>query len=169
MIACLDVHYEEKICRAAAVVSEHWTATAPIDSYATTVEVSGPYQAGQFYLRELAPLLAVVKQITRPIDVFVLDAYCYLDDDGSPGLGAYFHQAIGSRAVVIGVAKNRFRDSSHAEELFRGGSSRPLMVTSIGIGSRQAAEKIASMAGKHRLPTMIKAADRLARDGQGDT
>jgi len=163
MKACLDVHYKEQAARAAAIVFDDWAAATPVVEYSAVVTESGQYEPGRFYLRELAPLLAVIQHIAEPIEVFIIDAYCYLSAHGTPGLGAHLYAAINERASVIGVAKNRFRDSDHAEELFRGGSNRALFVTSIGLPQKVAALKIASMAGRFRIPTLLKAADQLTR------
>jgi deoxyribonuclease V len=133
MMACLDVHYKED------------------------------YQPGQFYLRELSPLLAVIERIAEPVDTLIIDAYCYLSADYTPGLGAFLYSAIGRAASVIGVAKNRYKTTTHAEEVFRGGSSHALFVTSVGFSRKEAAAKIASMAGPYRIPALLKAVDQLAR------
>jgi len=66
-------------------------------------------------------------------------------------------------AYIVGVAKNRYRDSEHAVEVFRANSKRPLFVTAIGIEYNVAAQHIQSMAGQFRIPKMLKAADGLAR------
>ncbi|MCE9548135.1 MAG: endonuclease V, partial [Planctomycetia bacterium] len=121
MIACLDVHYDAHLAAAAAVVFDEWTANAAIAQYSTVVGGSGEYEPGKFYLRELAPLLAVIGQIGEPIDVLVIDAYCYLSDDKLPGLGMHLHAAINQRCSIIGVAKNRYQNSRHADEVLRGG------------------------------------------------
>lgn len=64
----------------------------------------------------------------------------------------------------MGVAKNRFRDTVHAAEIYRGNSKRPLFVTSIGVDYQRAAAHVQSMAGAHRLPTLLKTVDRLSRN-----
>jgi deoxyribonuclease V len=78
-------------------------------------------------------------------------------------LGACLYEAIGGGASIVGVAKSRYRDTSHAIELTRGVSKRPLFITAIGMDYGQAARHIASMAGDFRIPSLLKAVDRLAR------
>jgi len=95
----------------------------------------------------------------------VIDAYCHLSEAREPGLGAYLHETLPENSIVIGVAKNRFRDTNHAIEVRRGGSDRPLFVSSIGVDYATAAEHIHSMSGPHRMPKLLKAVDRLCRDG----
>lgn len=163
MIACLDVHYENELAYAAAVVFDKWDAASSLSEYTTCAANSVDYEPGRLYLRELPPLLNVAQCICESIDVYVIDAYCHLSADFAPGLGAYFHEALNNAASIVGVAKNRFHNTTHAMELIRGGSRRPLFITSIGIQYETAVSYVRMMAGNFRIPTMIKAADRLAR------
>lgn len=164
MIACFDVHYQDDVAFAAAVLIENWNDREPQHQFVVKCHDVEAYQPGSFYQRELKPLRAVLEAIPLPVDCFVIDAYCHLSKDESPGLGAYFHELLPGGSTVIGVAKNRFRDTTHAEATFRGSSQRPLFVTSIGIDYVTAAEYIRSMAGENRIPTILKAVDRLCRD-----
>ena len=164
MIACFDVHYQQEHASAAAVVIENWSDREPSHQYTVRCDDVAAYQAGSFYQRELKPLQQVVEKIDVPVDIYVIDAYCHLSKDRSPGLGAYFHDLLPESSIVIGVAKNRFRDTSHAIELLRGESQKPQFVTSIGVDYLTAAERIRCMAGEHRIPTILKAVDRLCRD-----
>ena len=166
MIACFDVHYDAGGANAAAVVFDHWASDQPIERLVVRSENVAEYQAGSFYQRELAPLCSVIEQITSPVHTFVIDAYCHLSKAGAPGLGAYLYETLPENSIVIGVAKNLFRGTDHGIEVLRGGSDRPLFVSSIGIDYQSAAERIRSMAGPHRLPTLLKAVDRLCRDGR---
>lgn len=164
MIACFDVHYEDDFAVAAAVLIQNWTDAAPKDQFSVKCPGVEAYRAGSFYQRELKPLQEVLKAIPDSVDHFVLDAYCHLSPEHDPGLGAYFHELLPQGSRVIGVAKNRFRDTTHAEEVIRGESARPIFVTSIGIDYSTAAEYVRLMAGEFRFPTILKAVDRLCRD-----
>ena len=163
MIVCLDVQYLDDAAQAAAIVFDDWQSDTSVSQHTALVSQPAEYESGKFYLRELQPLLTVLEEIKSPLDAYVVDGYCYLSADRSPGLGAYLAEALDGETTVIGVAKNRYRDTRHAVELLRGGSSRPLFVTSIGIQYAAAAQHIKEMAGDHRLPTLLKAVDRLAR------
>lgn len=163
MFACLDVHYDANNAHAAAILFDDWTAVAPLAKSTAWVSDVVAYQSGEFYLRELHPLLTVIQKLEQPIDCYVLDGYCHLSAELAPGLGAYLYEALGSGAPVIGVAKNRYRDTTHAVELVRAKSKRPLFITAIGMTYDAAARCIGSMAGEHRIPTLLKAVDRLAR------
>lgn len=168
MIAALDVYYSDTNAYAAAVVFEHWDSETPVATYAACVANCGDYAPGQFYLRELQPLLSVISEIREEVSVFVIDAYCHLSAEGERGLGARLAETLPGEPTIIGVAKNRFRDSAHAVELLRGGSKRPLFVTAIGLAYDEAADKIGSMHGPYRVPTLLKEVDRLSRITNGE-
>ncbi len=165
MIACFDVHYDNDCANAAAIVFNQWADEKPVEQYIVRCNQVGEYCAGSFYQRELAPLREVIQQIKHPIHTYVIDAYCHLSVDCSPGLGAYLHQELPHNSAVIGVAKNCFRETDHAIELLRGGSDRPLFVSSIGIDYQTAANHIKSMTGNYRMPTLLKMVDYLSRNG----
>jgi deoxyribonuclease V len=46
-----------------------------------------PYRLGQFYLRELPPLRAVLHDLSGMLGLLVVDDYADLDPAGRPGLG----------------------------------------------------------------------------------
>lgn len=165
MIACFDVHYFGDLACAAAILIERWQDNVAVARYCVECKDVAPYRPGQFYQRELQPLAAAIAAIEEPVEHFVIDAYCHLSADLSPGLGAHLFKTLQEGSAVIGVAKNNFRDTSHAVEVFRGDSQRPLYVTSIGMEYEDAAKHIESMAGSHRNPTMLNEVDRLCREG----
>jgi len=163
MIACFDVYYDQNSAYAAAIVFSDWADTLPDEHYELEIHDIGEYKPGSFYQRELKPITELIDLIPAPIKYFVIDAYCHLSDSYDPGLGQYLFQKLPPESVVIGVAKNRFRATTHAFELCRGGSKRPLFITSIGIDYRLAADCIKSMAGDHRIPLLLKKVDNLSR------
>ncbi len=120
-----------------------------------------PYRPGEFYLRELPPLRAVLADV-RGLALVVVDGYVDLDPSGRPGLGAHVHREFG--VPVIGVAKTAFRTATHAVPVLRGRSTRPLFVTAAGIARDDAAGMVAQMAGRFRLPDALRRADALARN-----
>ena len=166
MIACLDVHYDHDVANAAAIVFADWTSPSSPAQYTATVSVPAEYEPGRFYLRELPPLLRVIEKIREHIDTYVIDGYCHLSSDMAPGLGAHLKESVAPAATIIGVAKNRYRESGHALELLRGESKRPLFITAIGMDCAMAARHVASMAGDSRIPTLLHAVDRLSRGGR---
>jgi deoxyribonuclease V len=121
-----------------------------------------PYRPGEFYLRELPPLRAVLHGIDG-LGLLVVDGYADLDPGGRPGLGAHAHAEFA--IPVIGVAKSAFRTATHAIPVRRGTSARPVFVTAAGIPRVYAAELVRLMAGRFRVPDALRRADQLARTG----
>jgi len=93
-----------------------------------------PYHSGQFYLRELPPLHAVLDGLDG-MRLLIVDGYADLDPAGRPGLGAHACAEFG--VPVIGVAKTAFRTATHAVPVVRGESSaRPLFVPTLTLSPR---------------------------------
>jgi len=159
--AAVDVHYPQTGgARAALVLADDETfATIVAEHVAVLATVEG-YQPGAFYTRELPALEAVLAQVDPP-SLLVVDGYVDLDPDGRPGLGAHVHERFGR--PVIGVAKTGFHSATHAIPVRRGGSTRPLYVTAVGLSTVEAAAVVAGMAGAHRIPSALKRVDALAR------
>ena len=101
-------------------------------------------------------------------DVIVIDGYVYLGDPSHPGLGQHLYDALQGRAAVVGVAKTRFKGTPDNCEILRGGSNRTLFVTSVGIALEIAKRDIQAMYGRHRLPDLLKLADRECRGRQAE-
>ena len=121
-----------------------------------------PYLPGQFYLRELPALRAVLDGLSE-MALLVVDGYADLDPDGRPGLGARAHAEFA--VPVIGVAKSAFRTATHAIPVLRGASARPLYVTAAGMPPTDAANLVRHMTGRYRIPNALRRADTLARAG----
>lgn len=164
-IACVDVHYFEGGRRAALVLFDEWSdAVAAREIVEEHSVASTPYVPGEFFRRELDAILSIVTPVVGELRAIVVDGYVWLDDRGRPGLGARVREALGDAVPVIGAAKTRFRGAGGIE-VSRGESVRPLIVTAVGMEERVAADAIRSMHGEHRLPTLLKRADDLARRG----
>ncbi len=164
MRIAVDVQYSELAVVTAAVGFIDWSDPASTLECVFSAEVTPkPYEPGAFYKRELPFLLAAVALVEQhhPVEVVVIDGHVWLQE-GRPGLGARLHEALGARTAVIGVAKAAFAGGS-AVPVLRGDSSRPLFVTAAGINPHRAAELVCGMHGPHRVPTLLKRADQLAR------
>jgi deoxyribonuclease V len=162
MLAAVDVHYNDQssTAMAAAIGFNDWTDDRPASEHRALIANVAPYVPGSFFERELPCLLEVLSLIPNRLDAVVIDGYVTLGD--RPGLGMRLWQAIDQKSAVVGVAKTRFR-SAPAVEITRGGSRIPLFITCIGIELAHAAELVKNMHGEHRLPTLLKIVDRLAR------
>jgi deoxyribonuclease V len=165
VLACVDVHYPAGAVEAiaACVLFRSWSDAGPAEQHVVRVTPVAPYVPGELYRRELPGLLAVLEQVAHPLEVIVVDGYVWLDHE-RPGLGWHLHEAIGRRAAVVGVAKNEFAGNRAALELSRHGR-RALYVTAVGMPAELARQRVLEMHGQHRIPTLLKAADRLSRGG----
>jgi deoxyribonuclease V len=167
LFVAVDVHYLSALSSRAALVAARDSALADIVAERSVLVAGGaPYRPGQFYLRELPPLRAVLRgdSIAGRIALIVIDAYVDLDAGGQPGLGAHVHQEFG--VPVIGVAKSAYPTATHAAPVLRGESRRPLLVTSAGLSHAEAARLVGQMAGRFRLPDALRRADALARGAE---
>jgi deoxyribonuclease V len=161
--AAVDVHYlRTGGARAAAVLAADAAFAHLLAERTAVVPLVSSYRPGQFYLRELPPLRAVLEDVSG-LGLLVVDGYADLDPDGRPGLGARAHAEFG--IPVIGVAKSRFPTATHAVPVVRGSSARPLFVTAAGMPGADAADLVRRMAGRYRLPDALRLADTLARAG----
>jgi deoxyribonuclease V len=161
LFVAVDVHYlDDSRARAAMVAAAEPRFSVVSCTRTVMVSVAAPYQPGAFYRRELPAVHAVIPA-SSPLALIVIDGYADLDAAGRPGLGAHVHAEFG--VPVIGVAKTPFRTATHAAQVRRGRSSRPLYVTAAGMPTADAARLVGEMAGPYRLPAALKLADRLAR------
>jgi deoxyribonuclease V len=161
LIAAFDVCYEGDVrATAAAVIFRDYADARPGSEFLLLTKSVFPYVSGQFWRRELPCVLALIEQLDEVPDEIVIDGYVMLGD--KPGLGRHLFESLSGKVPVIGVAKSPHRDAK-AIEVFRGESKRPLYVTSAGVDVREAAKRIRQMHGAHRLPTLLKRVDMLAR------
>jgi deoxyribonuclease V len=165
LFVAVDVHYRsESEARAALVATRDRTFAEIAWTRTAMVTPGAPYQPGEFFRRELPALRAVIpagEETGEELALIVIDGYVDLDPAGRPGLGAHVHAEYS--VPVIGVAKTAFTTATHAVQVLRGQSRRPLYVTSAGISRTEAALVVSEMAGQYRLPDALKLADRLCR------
>lgn len=163
MIVALDVLYGEG---GAALVGAVGFCSFKADepSFEMSFPMSGcaEYEPGAFYKRELPCLLAALSQM-QEVDIVIVDGYVDLDGRGRAGLGRKLWEALGGSIPVIGVAKTPFHGIPKEWELLRGKSSNPLLVTAAGMGLNEAKRAVASMAGEHRMPALLRRVDQLSR------
>ncbi|HEX9034162.1 MAG TPA: endonuclease V, partial [Streptosporangiaceae bacterium] len=163
--------------RAAMVGSPDQGFSSVVAERVVVVAEVKPYRSGEFYLRELPAIRAVLRSSGDPghdelvgpgqlgeaagIALIVVDGYVELDPHGRPGLGAHVRAEFG--VPVIGVAKSAFATAAHAVPVRRGASARPLFVTAAGLPALDAASIVQQMAGRFRLPDALRLVDALAR------
>lgn len=166
MIAFLDVDYRGTNARAACVVVKSWTDQTPRATFTADVEEVHSYEPGNFYLRELPCLMAVLALFPEIPETLVVDGYVWLGPEQRPGLGAHLYEAVGGCVSVVGIAKTLFKslsDSNLVALVYRGQSKNPLFITSAGMDLQSAAEAVRGMHGEHRIPEIVRMTDRLAR------
>lgn len=76
------------------------------------------------------------------------------------------YEALGRTTPVVGVAKRPFGDARQCAAVvpvLRGASRRPLYVTAVGMAVEEAACRVRGMAGKYRIPALMRRVDQLAR------
>jgi deoxyribonuclease V len=154
----VDVDYQPDLVTAACVGAEWPDAIATIEVIVRTPGPAPEYESGAFYERELPYLLTVLARMPA-LDAVIVDGYVWLAPE-RPGLGWYLNRELG--IPVIGVAKNPFA-GAQAIEMVRGDSARPLFVTAIGFDPGEAAQRVREMHGDHRIPTLLRRVDALAR------
>jgi deoxyribonuclease V len=162
MIAAFDVHYlENGYASAAAVLFSDYGDAEPAAEYTQLLPKTADYIPGEFYRCELPCILALIGQLNEVPDEMVVDGYVMLGN--TPGLGQHLFISFDGKIPVVGVAKSKF-EGAGGIEVFRGGSIHPLYVTSAGVDLQQASERIRTMHGAHRIPTLLKRVDALARE-----
>lgn len=160
----VDVHYrDDGSAVAAGILFPDWETDEIARETTVAIPSVSAYVPGRFFERELPCILALVETLDTKPAAIVIDGYVTLGPDERPGLGAHLFEALDRNIPVIGVAKNRFRDTPVSAELLRGRSARPLFVTSAGIAREEAKRLVASMHGPGRIPGLLAAADRLSR------
>jgi deoxyribonuclease V len=167
IIAAFDVHYPAQgRARAAAALFADFSAAAPDKTFSLLVPEPEDYIPGAFYKRELPCILALMDQFENMPSEVIIDGYVWLG--AKPGLGQYLFEALDCRIPVIGVAKSAFAGAA-AVKIFRGGSRRPLYITAAGMPAETAARNISRMHGPHRIPTLLRQVDLIARGKAGIT
>jgi len=166
MIACVDVDYQDTRAVAAGIAFRDWVDNSAIAERVVSLSNIEPYKSGQFFIRELPCILAVLR-ILPPVQVALIDGYVWLEEN-RPGLGAHLYHSLDGRVPVIGVAKSRYLGAVNVQALARGKSKRPLYISAVGLSVSQAAKHVYSMRGPYRIPTLLKRVDLLSRGQRGN-
>jgi deoxyribonuclease V len=161
MKAALDVHYEKDRAVAACVIFQHWLDSEPVKVLRIVLPAAREYHAGRFYERELPALLVVLQQADQEFETIIIDGFVHLQV--GKGLGAHLYEALQYQSAVIGVAKKELKIADRYIPVLRRRSRKPLYVSAIGCSLEEAARSIQRMHGPHRIPTLLKLADRHAR------
>ena len=163
MILITDTAYSAKAALTSGVIiNELEQASASLELTHISNSISD-YISGEFYKRELPCILEMIEKHSLKPEMIIIDGYVYLDGDKSPGLGAYLYEALDKKVEILGVAKNRYKGIGEQHALLRGQSKNTLWVTASTLELEDAKRMIKGMAGRFRLPDMIKRADSLTK------
>ena len=160
MIACTDVDYRENPAWTGILLFDHWGDEHPVWERVDACQWAGDYRSGQFFRRELPPLLQALGRLHQMPQVVIVAGYCWLGPE-VPGLGAHLHVRLQGPAVV-GVAKSPYRSWPGLPNL-RGQSSAPLYITACAFDEEEAGRAVQRMHGAFRIPTLLRRVDQLAR------
>lgn len=166
VIYFFDTCYGENYAKTAVIGIDEWDSSQPRFELTDTINEVNEYESGAFYKRELPCLLSIIDKINLDPsnDILVIDGYVVLSDEGKLGLGGYLFNELGGKVPVIGVAKNDFVSLHKLKKtIIRGGSKKPLFVTTLGYDLQKASEKIKAMHGKFRMPSVLKLVDQKSK------
>ncbi len=161
-IVAVDTAYSPHKAITAGALIHEWDQAVADDEIITETSVPFEYLAGQFYRRELPCILNLLREVAWRPDIIIIDGYVLLAENRK-GLGQHLYEALGGTIQVIGVAKNPFAGNKTALPVYRGSSKRPLFVSSAGMSLMEAVVHIKIMAGKHRIPAILKTVDSLSK------
>ncbi|MFC6632101.1 endonuclease V [Microbulbifer taiwanensis] len=163
MILAIDVDYRESDALAAGISFNDWQDEIHSHIYRGVISEIEDYESGSFYRRELPCILHLLKEHHLSPEIIVIDGFVHLGDESRPGLGMHLYNALDRKVPVIGVTKSPFKKTAADTKLLRGDSARPLYITAAGMELETAKACILSIHGKHRIPTLLKQADRECR------
>lgn len=160
------VHVEGAQAVAAAVAFEAWDAAEATKTYVSRIAQVEKPERGALDLRELPCVMQLLREHQLTPELIVIEGFVHLDGDDTPGLGRHLFQALGEQVAVVGVSKKRLPGLSAQYEIEREEETPPLVVTSAGIDIGAAKVRLRSMHGRKRVPTLMKLAARLAKNGE---
>lgn len=166
MILAFDTYYFDNKAKTVCLEFENWNEDKNFKVHTEIIDNVSEYIPGEFYKRELPCIISLLNQIDlENIEAIIVDGFVYLDDDKKYGLGGRLYEKLNSKIPIIGVAKTNFASiEKDKKPLLRGDSTKPLFVTSIGIDLEEAFQKVETMAGEFRMPTLLKELDRLTKE-----
>lgn len=166
MILAFDTYYYDNKAKTICIEFTEWNQEKDFKVHTEIIDNVSEYIPGEFYKRELPCILSLLNNIDlKLVDIIIVDGFVYLDDDKKYGLGGHLYEKLDKKIPIIGVAKTNFASIEKDKKvLLRGDSKKPLYVTSIGIDLEDAFQKIESMAGEFRIPTLLKEMDRLTKE-----
>lgn len=166
MILAFDTYYYDGKAKTVCLEFTEWNQSKDFQVHTEIIDNIEEYIPGEFYKRELPCILSLLNKMDlKNIEAIIVDGFVYLDDEKKYGLGGYLYEKLNKEIPIIGVAKTNFASiEKDKKSLVRGESAKPLYVTAIGIELEEAFEKVESMAGEYRMPTLLREMDRLTKE-----
>ena len=166
MIVAFDTYYFDGKAKTVCLEFQEWNQSTDFKIHTEIIDNVSEYIPGEFYKRELPCILSLLDKIDlKKVEAIVVDGFVYLDDEKKYGLGGHLYEKLNQEIPIIGVAKTNFASiEKDKRSLLRGDSQKPLYVTAIGIELDDAFQKVESMAGEFRMPTLLKEMDRLTKE-----
>ncbi|MDQ6471923.1 endonuclease V [Flavobacterium sp. LHD-80] len=166
MLLAFDTYYYDNKAKTVCLEFTEWNQEKDFKVHTEIINNVEDYVPGEFYRRELPCILSLLNNIDlKSVSAIIVDGFVYLDDDKKYGLGGHLYEKLEKKIPIIGVAKTNFASiEKDKKALLRGDSKKPLYVTSIGIDLDDAFQKVESMAGEFRVPTLLKEMDRLTKE-----
>ncbi|WP_316636446.1 endonuclease V [uncultured Flavobacterium sp.] len=166
MILAFDTYYYDGKAKTVCLEFTEWNQSENFKVHTEVIDNVEEYIPGEFYRRELPCILSVLNKFDlKNIEAIIVDGFVYLDDEKKYGLGGHLYEKLNKEVAIIGVAKTNFASiEKDKKSLIRGESKKPLYVTAIGIELEDAFQKVESMAGEFRMPTLLKEMDRLTKE-----
>ena len=148
--------------RAAAVLAADAAFAHVLAERAAVVPRVAPYRPGEFYLRELPPLRAVLEDLSG-LGLLVVDSYADLDPGGRPGLGACARRVRhpGDRGGQVPLPHRYPRGAGRARIL-----GTPAVRHLRGDARSRGGGPGPAHGRPDRLPDALRRADTLARTGR---
>lgn len=159
----VDVQYTNTTALCAGILFDHWNTSEISQKLLTYTQNIQAYESGSFYKRELPCIINLIKEHNLAPELIIIDGYVFLDGESEAGLGKYLYDHLKGNIPIIGVAKKAFNEIAPDYEILRGTSTKSLYITAIDIPLAEAKEKIATMQGEHRIPTLLRQVDQLCR------
>lgn len=166
MILAFDTYYFDGKAKTVCLEFTEWNQSENFKVHTEIIDNVEEYIPGEFYKRELPCILSLLNQIDlKKVEAIIVDGFVYLNDEKKYGLGGHLYEKLNEEIPIIGVAKTNFASiEKDKRSLLRGDSQKPLYVTAIGIELDDAFQKVESMAGEFRMPTLLKEMDRLTKE-----
>jgi deoxyribonuclease V len=165
MKLAIAVHFDATQARAVAVAFDAWDAPEAEKTYLTHIAQVEKAARGELDLRALPCVMQLLREHKLTPELVLIDGFVHLDGDETPGLGRHLFQALGGTTPVIGISKSNRPGLSAQFEVMREEEAKPLIVTSAGIDIGAAKARLRVMHGRKVVPTLMKLALRLAKNG----